>query len=107
MKDEFAGKIALEFVGLRSKMYCLLINNNENIKKAKRVKKNAINKELKIQDYRNALKNINCNKKMNLIRSYNDKIYCETLNKLALSGEDDKRIIDENGINTYAYGWKN
>ena len=43
MKDEFAGKIALEFVGLRSKMYCLqLSDNNENfnnIKKAKGVKK--------------------------------------------------------------------
>ena len=38
---------------------------------------------------------------MNLIRSYNHKIYFETLYKLAC-GEDDKRIID--GINTYAYG---
>ena len=106
MKDEFGGKIALEFVGLRSKMYCLLLeNNNENIKKAKGVKKNVIKKEIKIQDYRNALKNINCNKKMNLIRSYKHNVYCETLNKLALSGQDDKRIIDENGINTYAYGY--
>ena len=42
---------------------------------------------------------------MNLIRSYKHKIYCETLNKLALSSEEDKRIIDENGINTYAYGY--
>ena len=103
MKDEFGGKIALEFVGLRSKMYCLLIDNESEIKKAKGVKKNVIKKEIKIQDYRNALKNINCNKKMNLIRSYKHNVYCETLNKLALSGQDDKRIID-NGINTYAYG---
>ena len=106
MKDEFAGKIALEFVGLRSKMYCLLLDNDVEscIKKAKGVKKNVIKKEIKIQDYRNALKNINCNKKMNLIRSYKHNVYCETLNKLALSGQDDKRIID-NGINTYAYGY--
>ena len=40
---------------------------------------------------------------MNLIRSYEHNVYCETLNKLALSGQDDKRIIDD-GINTYAYG---
>ena len=39
MKDEFGGKIALEFVGLRSKMYCLLIDNDNEIKKAKGVKK--------------------------------------------------------------------
>ena len=38
MKDEFGGKIALEFVGLRSKMYCLLIDNDNEIKKAKGVK---------------------------------------------------------------------
>ena len=63
MKDEFGGKIALEFVGLRSKMYCILIDNDNEIKKAKGVKKNVIKKEIKIQDYRNALKNINCNKK--------------------------------------------
>ena len=84
-------------------MYCLLIDDdNSEIKKAKGVEKNVIKKEIKIQDYRNALKNINCNKKMNLIRSYKHNIYCETLNKLALSGQDDKRIID--GTNTYAYG---
>ena len=40
---------------------------------------------------------------MNLIRSYKHNVYCETLNNLALSGQDDKRIID--GINTYAYGY--
>ena len=61
MKDEFGGKIALEFVGLRSKMYCLLIDNDvefchNEIKKAKGVKQNVIKKEIKIQDYRNALK---------------------------------------------------
>ena len=39
MKDEFAGKIALEFVGLRSKMYCLLTDSDNEIKKAKGVKK--------------------------------------------------------------------
>ena len=44
MKDEFAGKIAMDFVGLRSKMYCLLIENSE-IKKAKGVKKNVIKKK--------------------------------------------------------------
>ena len=33
MKDEFAGKIALEFVGLRSKMYCLSLEDEINIKK--------------------------------------------------------------------------
>ena len=41
---------------------------------------------------------------MNLIRSYKHKIFCETLYKLASSGEDDKGIINVDGVNTYAYG---
>ena len=53
MKDEFAGKIALEFVGLRSKMYCLLNENNKNMEKfvytkAKGVKKYIIIIEFEI-----------------------------------------------------------
>ena len=39
MKDEVKGKIISEFVGLKSKMYSVVIVNNEEIKKAKGVKK--------------------------------------------------------------------
>ena len=38
-KDEAGGKIIIEFVGLRSKLYSYKINNG-NIKKCKGVKKN-------------------------------------------------------------------
>ena len=41
---------------------------------------------------------------MNLIRSHNHEIYSETINKIALSADDDKRIIDADGISTFAYG---
>ena len=36
MKEEVKGEIISEFVGLKSKMYSLVIVNNEEIKKAKR-----------------------------------------------------------------------
>ena len=32
------------------------------------------------------------------------QIYTKEVNKVALSGNDDKRIIDENGMSTKAYG---
>ena len=41
---------------------------------------------------------------MNIIRSHQHESYSERVNKVALSKEDDKRIILEDGIHTLAYG---
>ena len=43
-KDEAAGKIIREFVGLRAKMYSILIDGASGIKKAKGTKKNVVKK---------------------------------------------------------------
>ena len=43
---------------------------------------------------------------MNVIRSHKHEIYTETVNKVALSHQDDKRIIREDGIHTYAHGYR-
>ena len=40
MKHEVAGQIIKEFVGLRSKMYSYVKDNDENHKTAKEIKKN-------------------------------------------------------------------
>ena len=42
--------------------------------------------------------------KINVIRSREHNIYTEKINKVALSGDDDKRIILEDGIHTLALG---
>ena len=41
---------------------------------------------------------------MNVIRSHLHDVYTEEVNKVALSAEDDKRVVMEDGIHTLAYG---
>jgi len=41
---------------------------------------------------------------MNVIRSRRHEVFSEEVNKIALSSEDDKRVIMKDGIHTKAYG---
>jgi hypothetical protein len=41
---------------------------------------------------------------MNVIRSDKHEVYTEEINKIALSADDDKRVIMDDGIHTLAYG---
>jgi len=44
---------------------------------------------------------------MNVIRSHLHEVYTEEVNKVALSADDDKRVILADKISTLAYGnWK-
>ena len=43
-------------------------------------------------------------RKMNVIRSHLHDVYTEEVNKVALSAEDDNRVIMEDGIHTKEYG---
>ena len=43
-------------------------------------------------------------RKMNVIRSHKHEIFSETVNKIALSANDDKRIILHDKISTLAFG---
>ncbi|CAH0406333.1 unnamed protein product [Chilo suppressalis] len=52
-KDELGGQLIKEFVGLRSKLYCIKTENKE-IKKAKGIKKTVV-KKLLFEDYNNVL----------------------------------------------------
>ena len=94
-KDEAAGKQITHFVGLRPKLY--------TFKVVKGVKKNVIKKSLSFEDYKKCLfTEDKLMKEMNIIRSQNHEIFSMTVNKVALSAKDDKRLICENKINTLA-----
>ena len=107
-KDEAAGVPITEFVGLRSKMYSYIKNNQKGGKTAKGIKKNIIKNKIKHEDYKNVLTN---NKQihhtMKTIRSINHQLASYEINKVSLSCFDDKRYISNDGINSYAYGHKN
>ena len=52
MKDETGGVLIKGFVGLKSKMYTLITEDNHECKKAKGIKKNAAADELKHDYYK-------------------------------------------------------
>ena len=56
-------------------------------------------------DYRNCLLDDEEQmRSINVIRSHMHDMYTEEVSKVALSAEDDKRVIMEDGIDTLAYG---
>ncbi|KAK3743282.1 hypothetical protein QZH41_005792 [Actinostola sp. cb2023] len=103
MKDETAaeGEIT-EFVGLRSKLYAFKTEDREE-KKCKGIKKSVVKKDLEFDDYKNCLfSGVKVMRKMNVIRSYKHQLFSETVHKVALSREDDKRIILADQIHTHS-----
>ena len=104
-KDEASGKQIAEFVGLRAKLYSYRVEESYEEKKCKGVKKAVIKKTITFNDYKDCLfDNKPAMRKMNVIRSHLHTIYTETVNKIALSPFDDKRLIRKDNIHTFAYG---
>ena len=107
MKDELGGKIITEFVTLRPKTYSYLTDDGKEDKKAKGTKKCVIKKMIKFNDYKKCLFNDEVILKLQQ-RFINKKhdVYTENINKIALSNNEDKRIISSNKITSYPYGYK-
>ena len=104
-KDEVAGKIIKEFVGLRAKLYSFKMEDGEENKRCKGVKKQVVKETITHEDYKTCLttgKEIL--RKQNILRSYDHEVYTEEVNKIALSATDDKRYILSDGKDTLAWG---
>ncbi len=105
MKDECGGKQIVEFVGLQSKLYAYKMDEGEEEKKCKGVKKNVVRNKITFDDYRDCLfGGEQQHRTMNTFRSRQHDIYTERINKVALSANDDKRVIREDGVRTFAHG---
>ena len=78
------------------------------IKKFKGVTKNFIKGVFNSVTIQNACSaGRNNTEKINVVRSHCHEIYTEEINKIALSSDDDKRVIMADGIHTLAYGHTN
>ena len=98
-KDESGGEIIEEFVGLRAKLYSYKMLEGKEEKKCKGIKKPVVKKSITFEDYKKCLftgkKQL---RTMNVIRSRGHEVYTEEVNKIALSANDDKRVIQEDGV---------
>ena len=89
MKDETGGVVIEECVGLMSKMYSFLVDNNEH-KKVEDVNKNVV-ATIGHNEYRDALLKNKCLRhSMNRIQSKDHRIKFYEIKKIALSCFDDK-----------------
>ena len=105
MKDEAGGKTIKEFVGLRAKLYSFVMDDGEETKKCKGVKKQVVESSIRHEHYKTCLTTgKELLRKQNILRSYNHEVYTEEVNKIALSAQDDKRYILSDGVHSLAWG---
>ena len=102
LKDEYGEKSILKFVGLKSMMYYILDeSNNENITSK------GHNGFIEFQEFYDTLfKKKILRHTMRRIGSKNHNLGTYETNKRSLSCFDDKQYILKNGINTLTYGHK-
>ena len=113
-KDELYGKIKVKFCGPRAKTYAYLIDccadddyeKNKIInKKAKGTKKCVIKCHLKFDDYKDSIfNNKNILKTQQRFQSDLDTICTKSINKIAISSNNDKRLQTYDKMTTYPHG---
>ena len=107
MKDELGGKVITEFVALRPKTYSYLTDDCKEDKKAKGTRKCVVKTMIKFNDYKNCLlKDEVVLKSQQRFKSKGHNVHTENINKIALSSNDNKRIVSSDKITSYPYGYK-
>ena len=109
LKDETGSLPISEFVGLRSKMYSIKLDNGKEKKTGKGIKKSVLKKEMRHQDFKDCLfLRQDYEHTMVNFRSQHHQLFTIKQSKRSLSPFDDKRYILEDGCTTTAHGhWRN
>ena len=105
MKDEMCGDVITEFIELRPKLYYYRKLGGKEEKKCKGIKKGVVKRTLTFENYRDCLfEKSNLYSSQLMFRSIKHDVHMIEVNKMALSADDNKRIIEEGGISTKARG---
>ncbi|KYQ47386.1 hypothetical protein ALC60_13588, partial [Trachymyrmex zeteki] len=105
MKDENNGAVMTDFVGLRAKMYALLVQGKKDTKKAKGVKSSVVAKSIMFEDYTRCLNDaIEMTRRQSCIRSKLHEVYMISETKIVLIPHNDKRYIVSGSTNTLPWG---
>ena len=105
MKDELCGKIMTEFVALRAKTCSYLDYDDKKEKRTKGTKKSVVKRKIKYEDYKKSLFDNNpVLRSQEVSKSEFHDVYTLKINKVALSGNNDKRLQTYDKITTYPYG---
>ena len=108
MKDDLGGEIMTEFVALRAKMYAYKTLSGEEGKRCKGTKKCVVEKSLTFEDYKQCLfgkGDTTVYRDQMLFEHKKHEVFTVNKCKIALNREDDKRIIQDDGITTLARGY--
>ena len=105
MKDETAGVSIEEFVGLKTKIYLYLVDDNSENKIATGLNINIV-AAIHHNEHNDVLLNKKCLRhSMNRIQSKDHKIGTYKINKISLSCFDDKIYIQSSGCDGLALGY--
>ena len=99
-----------EFVALRPKLYAYRKLDDEEEKRCKGIKKCVVKKTLDFDDYKKCLFNPGKSKSTYrsqlMFRNRKHEVYVVKVNKVALNRDDDKRVVQKDGVSTLARGHK-
>ena len=105
MKNEMGGEIIEQFISLKPKLCSFKKSGGCVGKKCKGIKNYVLKKTIIFEDYKNCLfKKSHLYRSQLMLRLIKHDVHMIEDNKLALSANDDKRIIGEDEINAKARG---
>ena len=106
-KDELGGKIMKEFCALRAKTYAYLLDDDNEIKRAKGTKRCVINRRLMFGNFMDSLFNNKIIMQTQMrFKSDHHEAFTEEINKIARNYPNNKRLQTFYGITIYPHGTK-
>ena len=104
MKDELGGKIMTDIAALRAKMYAYKkIDKEVEEKRCKSTKKCVVSEGFRFDDYQASLFDVETiYRGQMLFENKKHEVYTVNKHKIALSRDDDKRLVQADGITTLA-----